>query len=326
MPGFDDRLTRELERVASPEPPPPELFREVDRRRGRRALVRKAQAAGLAIVVLLGTGGGVVALNHVFRTGGSAPGTSVTPVVTPETSAEPTQEPTKDTGRDIGLDFNVCSPNWLGGMDFAGDGTHGGAWTAVLLKDDGTCPRFAKPNNYLLAVDYTGDRLADSWLDLPFDCYVGCAPFDATDLDGDGSEELVVTSYFSIMDYYLFSVRPNPVGELQVEPILVADPGHEPAGITAGLPLRIDAGGDEGYGSSITCEGYPSAPVIVWSSSYAPVESNVPKEVHVTRIQLQSDGLFHVVGTNDYTVPAGEPSGINNETGPACGVDWHPLP
>jgi TolB protein len=606
VPGFDDRLTRELEHVGRPEPAPPGLIREVDRRRGRRAFVRRAQAAALAIVVLVGTGGGVVALNHVFRTGGPSPGDTDTPLVlaptnglivmsvaddggshlyvwdpahpeidprehiltpsdgvavhdtspsispdgtmvvfareelgvleplpsaiyvvgidgsgltrltgpawvavdpawspdgtsiafagsspggpsgifvmsadgssphlvpgtddtevagptwspdgsriafaapndidwdiesvaldgsdlslvtstndtsetapawspdgsriafardggiytiapdgtnevhvhgggdpeavdanpswspdgelilfdltqspseifveqvapdgsglakltvgaepswqpvpeggpSPNPSAEPTNEPTEESGRDIGLDFLVCFPNWLGGIDYTGDGTHGSAWTGVPVKEDGSCPKYAKPSKYILAVDYTGDRLADSWLDLPFECSVGCAPFDATDLDGDGSEELVVTSIFSIMDYYLFAVRQTPAGGLHVEPILVASPGHEPAGITAGLPLRIDAGGDAGYGSSIQCEGYPSAPVIVWSWSDGPIETDIPKEVHVTRIQLQADGLFHVIGTNDYMVPAGEPTGIDHETGPACGVDW----
>ena len=128
------------------------------------------------------------------------------------------------------------------------------------------------------------------------------------------------------MDYVFFTVWNDANGDTQIEPILVADPGHEPARIAPGKPLRIDAGGDEGYGSSISCEGYPSAPVIVWSWSEAPVESQVPTEVHITRIQLQSDGRFHVVGTNDSTVPAGQPSGIHTQTGPACGVDWHPSP
>jgi WD40 repeat protein len=238
-------------------------------------------------------------------------------------SVRPEATTIEKLGRDIGLDVRVCFPSRLGGIDFTGDGA-GSAWTAVPVKGDGTCPRYAKPGTYLLAVDDTGDRLADSWLDLPFDCSVGCAPFDATDLDGDGSEELVITSYFSIMDYYFFSVRQNPAGDPQVEPILVADPGHQPAGIRAGLPLRIDAGGDEGYGSSIRCEGHPSAPVIIWSWSSGPVEGNAPTEVHVTRIQLHVDGLFHVIGTNDYTVPARAPTGIGHETRPACGVDWHP--
>ncbi|HEV8563847.1 MAG TPA: hypothetical protein VGR41_02930 [Actinomycetota bacterium] len=43
----------------------------------------------------------------------------------------------------------------------------------------------------------------------------------------------------------------------------------------------------------------------------------------MTRIQLQADGLYHVIGTNDYTVPAEHPLGID-ATGPACGVDWSP--
>jgi TolB protein len=240
----------------------------------------------------------------------------------PSVRPEPTTS--HDRGRDIGLDFRVCFSSWLGGIDFTGDGTAGSAWAAVPVKDDGICPEHPSPSKYLLAVDTTGDRLADSWLELPFRCDVSCAPFDATDLDGDGSEELVVASYFSIMDYHLFSVRQNPSRDPQVQPILVADPGHEPAGITPGLPLRIDAGGDEGYGSSIRCEGYPSAPVIIWSWSSGPVEGNAPTEVHVTRIQLQADGLFHVIGTNDYTVPARAPTGIDHETHPACGVDWHP--
>ena len=321
MPGFDDRLTRELERAARPEPASPNVIREVDRRRGRRTIVRKAQTVGLAIVVVVGTGAGVVALDHVFRSNPS-PATSVTPSPTPQPTTEPSQTSAKEIGRDIGLDFNVCFPDWLGGIDFTGDGTQGSAWTGVPVTDDGTCPAYAKPAKYILAVDDTGDRLADAWLDLPFDCYVHCAPADATDLDANGTEELVVRSSFSIMDYYFFALRQTPGSDPSIEPVLVADPGHEPAGITPGLLLRIDAGGDEGYGSSISCEGYPSAPIIVWSWADAPVETDIPKEVHITRIQLQADGLFHVIGTNDYTVPAGDPSGIDYATGPACGVDW----
>jgi hypothetical protein len=105
---------------------------------------------------------------------------------------------------------------------------------------------------------------------------------------------------------------------------LVAEPGHEPAGITAG-PLRIDAGGDAGYGSTIECEGYPSKPTIVWSWSDWVIETDQPQEVHVTRLELRPDGLFHVIDTNDYTVPAREPTGVNNpyELGPQCGVDWY---
>jgi hypothetical protein len=65
--------------------------------------------------------------------------------------------------------------------------------------------------------------------------------------------------------------------------------------------------------------------MIVWSWSIAPIESDEPSEVHVTRLELPTDGLFHVIGTNDFTVPAGTPSGIELQTelSRQCGVDWY---
>jgi TolB protein len=226
-------------------------------------------------------------------------------------------------GSDIGLGFNLCNNERLGSIDFLGDGTPGAAWIGVPTNADGTCPRNIRPGKYVVAEDHTGDGVADSWLDLPWQCYVDCVPFDATDLDANGTEELVVASYFSIMDYYVMGLQPNAEGALEIRPLLVAEPGHEPVGLIAGEPLRIDAGGDEGYGSQIECEGYPDAPVLIWSWSNQPVETNLPREVHITRLQLRTDGLFHVVATNDYTVPAGQP-GIQRSTAPACGVDFHP--
>lgn len=69
MPGFDDRLTRELERVASPASPAGS-FEDVDRRRARRARRRKVGSAFLAISVLAGTLGGVAVLTRAFDGGG----------------------------------------------------------------------------------------------------------------------------------------------------------------------------------------------------------------------------------------------------------------
>jgi hypothetical protein len=239
-------------------------------------------------------------------------------------SPEPSTVPGVAEGIDIGLGFNLCQAERLGGIDFLGDGTRGTAWIGVPTDTDGTCPRYSRPGRYVVAEDHTGDVVADSWLDLPWRCDVDCVPFDATDLDANGTEELVVASYFSIMDYYVMGLQPNAEGALEIRPLLVAEPGHEPVGLVAGEPIRIDAGGDEGYGSQIECEGYPDAPVLIWSWSNQPVETNLPRDVHITRLQLRSDGLFHVVATNDYTVPAGQPSGVQRSTAPACGVDFHP--
>lgn len=253
----------------------------------------------------------------------SSPGPSTTQSQEPSVSPQPSISGRAE-GTDIGLGFNLCNDEKLGGIDFLADGTNGAAWIGVPTNADGTCPRNIRPGRYVVAEDHTGDGVADSWLDLPWQCYVDCVPFDATDLDANGTDELVVASYFSIMDYYVMGLKPNAEGALEIRPLLVAEPGHEPVGLLAGEPLRIDAGGDEGYGSQIECEGYPDAPVLIWSWSNQPVETNLPREVHITRLQLRSDGLFHVVATNDYTVPAGQPSGIQRSTASACGVDFHP--
>jgi WD40 repeat protein len=243
----------------------------------------------------------------------------------PEPSPSLTESPLPKEAEDIGLRYPVCFAERLGGIDFLGDGANGNAWTGVPVRDDGTCPRFAPHDKHVLAVDYSGDGVADSWIDFPFDCWSWCPPYEATDLDGNGSDELIVVNSFSIMDYHFFAVRPDANGNLRLDPILVAEPGHEPAGVVAGEPLRVDAGGDAGYSSTIECEDYPSAPVIVWSWSDWVIETDRPQEVHVTRLELRADGMFHVIGTNDYTVPAGEPTGIGLQTelGRQCGVDWY---
>ncbi len=252
--------------------------------------------------------------------GGCADEISVNGSIPPPARPEP--DVVTEAGHDIGLGFNLCHAERLGGIDFLGDGTRGQAWIGAPPKEDGTCTEFAKSGKFMVAVDHTGDQLADSWIDLPWQCSNGCALADATDLDANGSEELIVQGYFSIMDYWVLAVRPNDADEMVLEPILVASPGHDPASIAAGEPLRIDAGGDAGYSSVVWCDGYPDDPVIVWAWVYGQVETEQPKEVHITRLQLQPDGLMHVIGTNDYSIPASEDWGYGDVSEPACGVDW----
>lgn len=68
MSHLDDRLTRDLERVAK-QADPHGVFESVDRRRERRKLARRIRVGGLAIIVVLGSVGGFLALHRVFRTG-----------------------------------------------------------------------------------------------------------------------------------------------------------------------------------------------------------------------------------------------------------------
>ena len=312
MSKVDDELTRRLHRAERPVET--DVFERLERRRSHRERVRRVQTAVLAVTVLAATAGGFAALSRAFReTPEGIPG-----------SPEPSSVPGVAEGTDIGLGFHLCQAERLGGIDFLGDGTRGTAWIGVPTDADGTCPRHARPGRYVVAEDHTGDGVADSWLDLPWRCDVDCVPFDATDLDGNGTDELVVASYFSIMDYYVMGLKPEANGNLRIAPLLVAEPGHAPADLIAGEPLRIDAGGDAGYGSSIWCDNYPSDPVIVWAWVLGVVDGNQPSEVHITRLKLQSDGLVHVVGSNDYTISATENWGYGNRTEPACGVDFHP--
>ena len=125
-------------------------------------------------------------------------------------SSEPTPSPSTGPagplGVEVGLDFRLCRANRLGGIDMLGDGTAGNAWTGVRIDPDGTCPSEFEGFN-VVAVDHTGDGLADSWWG-PMQYCVGCRPFDTTDLNADGAEELVVLAQWGTTpQYLLFSLE-----------------------------------------------------------------------------------------------------------------------
>lgn len=81
MPGFDDRLTRELEHAARPAAPDVvRTFEDVTRRRAHRAVVRRVQTVAVVVALLAGTAGAFVLLDDGF--GGNQP-------VTTETIAPP---------------------------------------------------------------------------------------------------------------------------------------------------------------------------------------------------------------------------------------------
>jgi dipeptidyl aminopeptidase/acylaminoacyl peptidase len=66
VPGIDDRLRRDLDRLAG-RGDPAGAFERVSARRRRRGLVRRAQVAGLAVAVLTAIAGGTWALARAFR-------------------------------------------------------------------------------------------------------------------------------------------------------------------------------------------------------------------------------------------------------------------
>jgi dipeptidyl aminopeptidase/acylaminoacyl peptidase len=252
------------------------------------------------------------------------PGSSE-PSTTREPEASVSPQPSvsaEEEGLDIGLGFNVCNLERLGGIDFLGDGTRGQAWTGAEVKDNGTCPEPSLGLTYLVVADVDGDGVADASSQTVEFCFF-CRPFGAVDFDADGDDELVVmASEGSTPTFMVYDVRGTD-GAYQIEPVLVAEPGHREARAEPGQPLTFSTGGDEGYAGWVRCEDFPAAPVLVITWRDHPIEGDT-MEVHETRFVLEDDGMFHVVGSNDYSTAVGEPiPGVSDE--PACGVDWQIL-
>jgi hypothetical protein len=229
-------------------------------------------------------------------------------------------------GRDIGLATNVCDVARLRNLDIVPDGVPDVAFTGFFINEVGQCPKDMERRRWIVAVDVTGDDKADAYTDARLvNCpATGCSPLDATDLDGDGDGELIISTAFSIVDQGYFSVSTQG-DRVTIEPILVAYPGHPEAGIQPGEPLMTSAGGDAGFGSWIRCENYPSAPVLVQLLADGVVESNLPTKWHEVKLQLEPDGMFHVIGTTDLSLPVAQDPGLIRSTAPACGVAFNPF-
>jgi hypothetical protein len=244
------------------------------------------------------------------------------PPIDPE--AEATPSPPGSEGQDIGLERNVCEATRLGDLNLVADGFSDTAWTGYLAGDDGSCTRaeYSKISPWIAAVDLDGDGAADTFTDLPDLCeYQPCSPFDATDLDADGDDELVVIATFSILDHLYLSAERTDDG-YSIRVLEVAEPGHTPALLPPGEPLITSAAGDAGYSAWIRCEGYPEDPILVQTWASAIIDSEEPTEWHETKLELREDGRFHVVATNDLSLPPDQTPDWILSTDPACGVDF----
>jgi WD40 repeat protein len=239
------------------------------------------------------------------------------PSPTSEATVSPSPEP---AGRDIGLGFNLCNLERLGGIDFLGDGTDGTAWTGTRVRSDGTCPPSGNDDRYGVAVDFTGDDLADSWSGETIASCVMCAPFKATDLNGDGGDDLIVTlSYFSIMQYGLFTVMPVDA-QPSVVPFRVGEPGHPQHALDAGDPFTFWVGGDAGSSDYFYCDRLPE----FWlTGTESPIDGGAGDVTtwHETHVSLGTDGIAHILSGQTYTVPYGTIIDHEHTTSkPDCGL------
>ncbi len=158
-------------------------FAVFDSARGGTQEVWFLEVATLRFTQVTTSGGYGAAWQPVSVVSGPSPTPTSEPTVSP--SAEP-------AGRDIGLAFDLCDVQQLTGIDFLGDGTMGTAWTGNKTTSEGACPGI-DDDRYGVAVDFTGDGVADSWSGETIEHCTGCEPFKAADLNVDGNEELIVT-------------------------------------------------------------------------------------------------------------------------------------
>jgi Tol biopolymer transport system component len=239
-------------------------------------------------------------------------------------SQNPSPSPEAE-GRDIGLGFPLCHLERLEGILWYGDGRPGAAWTGVRLTDDGRCPSEGD-GEYVVAADLDGDGTAEpGGMGFLEHCLL-CRPFAATDLSGDGVLELIVLVEASSTPSYSIYEVSMPTSERSpgIYALSVAPPGAPEANLPANEPIRFSVGGDEGFSGGLRCENYPQAPVLVYTWLFGEVDAETDLEMHSTRLQLGEDGIFHVLETEDSTVPRNaETTGLIS-TEPACGVDFHP--
>jgi Tol biopolymer transport system component len=244
---------------------------------------------------------------------------SISPVDSPAASSTPPEDPASD----IGLGFPVCNVTSVEGR--FGDAQ--GVWTAYVATkrgDVGPCPNASEADN-VVAIDVTGDGQADTSFG-PIACQGACTAFAAPDIDGDGTDELLVQDVaFSIAGLRLFEV--GWIGGTAADgpflsPVTVAPPGDLAAGYEPGKELRLWLGGDAFRLDALRCESGPDGQSLVATSAESKPHDS-PDAVwyaHETTFRLQPDGTIDVVGTRDFQEPATSESPSFATRGGLCGA------
>jgi len=215
----------------------------------------------------------------------------------PSPSPTPAASPSADTGEDIGLGFPVCNVSSVSGA-FA-TGVSGTAFVATKAADTG-CPRLGD-GFQLVAVDVSGDGLADASYG-PLECDDWCTTFAAPDVDGDGTDELLIQNIqFSIAGLRLYEVLAGPV---EIIPVTVATPGYPEGGLDPGAEPQLWLGGDGFNLDTLRCfaaGGSPGRVLIQTSASQVPPDSaDSVWQATATWFDLNDDGTVSVVDVGSF--------------------------
>jgi Tol biopolymer transport system component len=230
---------------------------------------------------------------------------SATPSLNPTRSPSP--EPS--VGEDIGLGFAVCDVTSVVGV-FA-PGVDGRAWVATKTGDVG-CPSLGD-GMQVVAVDVSGDGIADTSFG-PLQCDPWCSAFAAPDVDGDGTDELLIQNIqFSIAGLRLYDVRSDP--QETVAPVTVSSPGYTGEDLAPGAEPQLWIGGDAFDSETLRCfedESPPAGPgrvLVQTSATQVPPDSpDATWHASATWFDLQPDGTVTIVDHFDFEEPVASPS------------------
>jgi hypothetical protein len=260
--------------------------------------------AGSEGIFMIGSDGGSLVIPNIH---GTEPAWQTLPEgegVSPQPSPSPTPaaSPSASTGEDIGLGFRVCNVSSVSGA--FGTGVSGTAFVGTRAGDTG-CPKLGD-GFQLVAVDVTGDGLADASYG-PLECDDWCSAFAAPDVDGDGTDQLLIQNIqFSIAGLRLYEVRADPA---EVIPVTVATPGYPEGGLDPGTEPQFWLGGDGFNLDTLRCfeaGGSPGRVLIQTSASQVPPDSSDSVwQATATWFDLNDDATVSVVDVGTFEEPVG---------------------
>ena len=240
--------------------------------------------------------------------------------VLPTATPTPTPSPTP-VGEDIGLGFPVCDVTNVRGQ-FA-PGVDGKAFVATRAGDTG-CPDLGD-GMQVFAVDLDGDGLADTSYG-PLECDQWCFAYSAPDVDGDGTDEVLVQNVqFSIVGLKLFEVQLGD-GGAAIGPVTVAPPGYPQGGLEPGAEPQLWLGGDAFDLDTLRCEDSPEGRVLIHTTATEDPPDSTDAVWQATAItySLNDDFTVSIVEVREFTEPVGSrpPSFQSDET--LCGSNLGP--
>jgi hypothetical protein len=174
---------------------------------------------------------------------------------------------------------------------------------------DAGCPSLGD-GIQVVAVDVSGDGVADTSFG-PLRCDPWCSAFAAPDVDGDGTDELLIQNIqFTIAGLRLYDVGSDP--DPTVMPVTVSSPGYPGEGLAPGAVPQLWIGGDAFDSDTLRCfedQPPPTGPgrVLIQTSATQVPPDSPDSTWHATEtwFDLQQDGTVTIVDRGDFEEPIG---------------------